>query len=45
MAAGSERPDWRGSLPQLVVAAISAGLLLSTWIAVTVILVWIVLGT
>jgi hypothetical protein len=35
----------KAGLSQLVVAAIAAGLLLSTWMAVTIIVIWIVVDT
>ena len=35
----------KAGLSQLVVAAVAAGLLLSTWMATTIIVVWIILGT
>jgi len=41
----ANEPDKKAGLSQLVVAAIAAGLLLSTWMAVTVIVIWIVVGT
>lgn len=40
-----DQEEKRAGLPQLVVAAIAAGLLLSTWMAVTIIVIWIVVGT